>query len=168
MQVSERAALEKQLAYEFASKLPPEEHLNWAACRHTSRNLIQFSSIFVLWQQFMSEPMIVGSLKVTDVSASFKEGLQVHIEYHDSVSSGKVWIGHAPTDFLGNGRVFAHIPFKPEVTYHTRTGGTPYTLRLPIVFRTQGNPNDPLEGELQVSQVGSFRAAYPQFKEIRL
>jgi len=168
MQASERTAFEKQLAYEFASRLPPQAHQDWAACRHTSRAIVQFDSIFVLWQQFMSEPMIVGSLRVIDVSASFKEGLKLHIEYQDSTIKGRAWVGHAPTDVLGNGRFFAHVPFKPEVTYHTRTDNAPYSLRLPVVFRTQGNPNDLVEGELQVSQVGAFRATYPQFKEIRL
>lgn len=168
MQASERTAFEKQLAYEFATRLPPQKHQDWAACRHTSRSIVQFDSIFVLWQQFMSEPMIVGSLRITDVAASFKEGLRLHVEYQDSTTKGSVWVGHSPTDVLGSGRFFSHVPFKPEVTYHTRTGTAPYSLCLPIVFRTQGNPNDPVEGELQVSQVGAFRAAYPQFKEIRL
>ena len=168
MQASERTALEKRLAYEFASRLPTQEHQNWAACRHTTRHMVQYDSIFVLWQQFMSEPMIVGSLRVTDVSASFKEGLKLHVEYQDSVTKGKVWVGHSPTDVLGSGRVFAHIPYKPDVTYLERVEGGPYVMRLPLVFRTQGNPGDTQEGELQLSQVGAFRAEYPQFKEIRL
>lgn len=168
MQVPERAALEKRLAYEFASRLPPQEHQNWAACRHTTRHMVQYDSIFVLWQSFLSEPMIVGSIRVVDIRASFRNGLELHLEFNDSTTSGSLWVGHAPTDVLGSGRIFAHIPYKPDVTYLERVEGGPYVMRLPLVFRTQGNPGDTQEGELQLSQVGAFRAEYPQFKEIRL
>ena len=168
MQVPERAALEKRLAYEFASRLPAQTHMNWAACRHTTRHIVYYDSIFVLWQAFMAEPMIVGSLRIIDIRASFIHGIELHIEFNDSKSKGSIWVGHAPTDVLGDGRVFAHVPYKPDISFLERVESGPYVLRVPVVFRTQGNPNDMQEGELQVSQVGSFRAAFPQFKEIRL
>ena len=130
--------------------------------------MVQYDSIFVLWQSFLSEPMIVGSIRVVDIRASFRNGLELHLEFNDSTTSGSLWVGHAPTDVLGSGRIFAHIPYKPDVTYLERVEGGPYVMRLPLVFRTQGNPGDTQEGELQLSQVGAFRAEYPQFKEIRL
>lgn len=168
MQVPERAALEKRLAYEFASLLPPQTYQNWMACRHTTRHVVYYDSIFVLWQAFLGSPMIVGAMRVTDIRASFQDGIELLLEVKDQTSSFEVWVGHAPKDVLGTGRVFAHVPYKPDVTFLERVEAGPYVLRVPIVFRTQGNPNDMQESELQVSPVGGFRAAFPQFKEIRL
>lgn len=165
---TERTALEKKLAYQFASRLPQQAYQDWAACRHTTRHVVYAGSIFVLWQSFMDEPMIVGSVHVVDVRASFKNGLEVCLEWNDSTRSGIEWVGHTPNDILGSGRVFAHVPFRPEVSFLERSENAPHTLRIPLVFRTQGNPNDLVEGQLQVTQVGLFRAAYPQFREIRL
>lgn len=169
MQVSDRASHEKRLAHEHASRLAPQVYQNWTSCRHTTRHIVGSNSIFVLWQQFLDEPMVVGSFVISDIRASFTEGLNLKVLFtNDLILNAPCWVTHTPTDILGNGRVFAHVPYIPEITFLEKVEQGQDTLRLPLVLRTEGNPNDPKEGELQVTPVGLFRKAHPQFKELRL
>jgi hypothetical protein len=172
MSMEERAAFERNMAYQMASTLPPEVHKLWASCRHTTRNHVQTHTIFVLWQSFLDEPSIVGSIHVSDAAIDFSSGLGVKLKITYMGSTRQVWVAHCPADILGDGRVFSHIPFKADLSYVPRKGyaarENDFVLKVPIVFRTQGNPTDLRDGELQVTPIGAFRQAYPQFTEIRL
>ena len=161
-----RIFIEKSLASNLAeASLSPEEFELWKNYGFTFRNLVHFNKVFAVWEHTSNGPVVVDSLTVTGVYVDTFSGFSGSVRN----SEGKThWIKHTPSRILDL-PVFAHVPFIPEITYLPKpTHEAPLQLKFPLVFKTEKNPNYLEDGATFVTQVGEFRATYPQFAELRL
>lgn len=147
----------------------PADHDEWTAAGFTARILCHYNKIFVVWKQVDGGPKILGRFRVIGMDLDVSEGLGLSIETTVRSKAEDIqWVSHTPAR-LFDLPVFAHIPYLVDLSYLPRaeSAGTP-VLRVPLVIRTAGNPDYPVEGGVYVSQIGEFRATYPEFSDLRV
>lgn len=161
-----RIYLEKSLAVKVAeADLSPEECAIWKSYGFTFRSHCHYNKVYAVWEHTAHGPVIVDSLTVTGVYCDTSAGFSGSLRNSEGQTH---WVKHSPERVLDL-PVFAHVPFMPEITYLPKpTQDAPMQLKFPLVFKTQGNPNYLTEGFVYVTQIGEFRANYPQFGELRL
>lgn len=170
MHADQRNYLEKSLAMEASRKYQSfEDHDDWMACGHTFRVLCHFGKIFAVWRQTEDGPEVMGKFRIANIGIDTKEGVGVSIATDvRGEDEDYLWISHTPTR-LFNLPIFAHVPYLCDISYtpgtHSQVG---MVLRFPLVFKLASTPKSPVVGDIYVSQIGEFRATYPEFADLRL
>jgi hypothetical protein len=166
----QRLFVERSLSAERSKRCqPPADHDEWTAAGFTARILCHYNKIFVVWKRTESGPKILGRLRIVGMDLDVTEGLGLSIETTVRSKAEDIqWIGHTPTR-LFDLPVFAHIPYLVDLSYLPRGDfADAPVLRVPIVIRTAGNPDYPVDGGVYVSQIAEFRATYPEFSDLRV
>lgn len=170
MLLDQKLFLERSLAAQNSQKhQTAEDHTAWNKSGFTFRSLCHYNKIYVVWKQCLDGPQVLGRFRVINLELSTQEGLGVCIESDVGEGiDGTQWVNHNPTRLFGL-PVFAHIPYLCEVSY-TPEGRNPdhFITRIPIVIKTTNNPSTPKVGNIYVTQIGEFRATYPELAELKL
>jgi len=161
-----RRSLEKTLAFRLAeSTLSASEFSEWNLYKFTHRALCHHRKVFCVWEHSSNGPIVLDSITVTGIHVDTNNGFSVSVK---NGSGQRQWVTHKPARIFDL-PVFAHIPFIPDVTFLPRTlDEEQMTLKFPLVYKTEGNPDRLVEGLLYVTQVGEFRATFAQFADLRL
>lgn len=161
-----RKYLERSLALKAAeTSLSQKDFNDWRLLGFTYRALCHKNKVFCAWEHSSKGPVVVDSLTVDEIEVDTATGFGVRIR---NAAKEYQWLEHAPHRVFDL-PVFAHVPFMPDVSYLPRKDAeTHLLLKFPIVYKTQGNPDRPVEGLLYLTQIGEFRATYPQFADLRL
>lgn len=170
MQPEQRSYIERSLAIERSKRYQkPADHAEWTACGFTTRVLCRYNKFFVVWQQVNNAPKILGRFRVLNMELDIYQGLGLCIETTTRFKSEDMyWVSHTPSR-LFDLPVFAHVPYLVDLSYLPLPEAPENPiLRIPLVIKTASNPGYPVEGHIYVSQVGEFRATYPEFADLRV
>ena len=158
------------------AKAPPistgyTDHLNeydaasLSKCLFTFRTLCHLNKIFVIWDYANGKPVVRGALEVLNMIADARNGAQCHVETYLDGVLGSAQLSHYIKPLFG-GRIFCHIP--THFNFHCESLDDKKVVRYPVVFQTEGTPHKKTEGKLRVTQLGEFRAMFPEFKDLKV
>ena len=166
----ERQCLERSLASESSRKSQTtEDHEGWLSSGFTFRVQCHYNKLFCVWKHTEHGPEVLGRFRVVNADLDTYTGLGICIETDLANDvDGMIWIDHKPKRLFGLD-IFGHIPYFSEITYTPEPNRAEnFVLRIPVVFKSKSNPNNPVVGDVYLTQVGEFRHTYPKFADMKL
>lgn len=165
----DKPALEKEwVGAEVRLKLNDADKATWAGLGWTIRPFVYYDKLLVAWTLVKGLPQIKDIFQAIAIDATFQSGLWLRLK--SKITDTEVIVTHTPQR-LGGLDIFAWMPYFNEVRFASADWNNltlTRNMRVTACFKMAEDPSRrPREGKHYLSELHTFRAQFPQYKDTR-